>query len=252
MKEPIKIHCSSLSKLTTEPKSKADKDAGELSETAKNHLIEVYAYNEYGFKKDISNKYTEKGNACEPEGLQMIAEFTGLDVQKNELDPFENDYFIGTPDAIIPEKKIIFDNKASWDWVTFLSNISDKPQQTLDPIYEAQMQGYLNLLGWDTGYVAYTLIDTPESIRNDLKRQLFYKSNGKYLTEESPAFLREWQEKEKNLIFSNRPLEERILLFKVEKNQEYIEKAQQKVEKSRIFLQKFKENHKNFNKSFKF
>lgn len=241
------IHCSSLSKITTEPKSKADKDSGNLSETAKSHLIEVYALNRYNFKKDISNKYTEKGNYCEPEGLEMISQFTGLDVQKNEL-TFQNEYLIGTPDSLIINKKIIFDNKASWDWLTFLSNICGE----LDNTYWCQMQGYLDLLQWDTGYIAYTLIDTPEPTRNDLKRQLFYKSNGKYLTEESPAFLMDWEQKERNLIFSNSPLEERILLFEVKKDEEYIEKARQKVIKSRIFLEEFNFKHKNFNKKFVF
>lgn len=241
------IHCSSLSKITTEPKSKADRDAGNLSETAKSHLIEVYALNKYNFKKDISNKYTEKGNYCEPEGLEMISQFTGLQVDKNEL-TFENEYLIGTPDSLVIDRQIIFDNKSSWDWLTFLSNIDGE----LDNTYYCQMQGYLDLLQWDTGYIAYTLIDTPESIRNDLKRQLFYKSNGKYLTEESPAFLREWEQKESNLIFSNRPLEERILLFEVKKDEEYLEKARKKVEKSRIFLQEFNEKHKNFNNNYKF
>jgi hypothetical protein len=37
------IHCSSIGKLLTEPQLKADKEAGELSKTAKTHLIEVYA-----------------------------------------------------------------------------------------------------------------------------------------------------------------------------------------------------------------
>ena len=44
------IHCSSIGKLLTEPVSKADKESGELSKTAKTHLIEVYANKKYGFK----------------------------------------------------------------------------------------------------------------------------------------------------------------------------------------------------------
>jgi len=241
------IHCSSLSKITTEPRNKADKDAGELSETAKTHLIEIYALEKYNFKKDISNKYTEKGNICEPEGLELIGDHTGLPIEKNE-EVFFNDYFVGTPDAILPDHRLIFDNKCSFDWVTFLSNIDGE----LDNTYYCQMQGYLELLKMDTGYIAYTLIDTPESIRNDLKRQLFYKSNGKYLTEESPAFLREWEAKERNLIFSNYSSDQRILLFEVKKNEEYLEKARKKVEKCRNFLQEFHDKHKNFNNSFKF
>jgi hypothetical protein len=240
------IHCSSLSKITTDPRNKSDKDAGNLSETAKSHLIELYALNKYNFKKDISNKYTDKGNYCEPEGLEMISQFTGLNVEKNELDPFENEYFIGTPDSIVISRKIIFDNKASFDWFTFLSNIDGE----LDNTYWCQMNGYLDLLGWNTGYIAYTLIDTPEFIRNAEKYALLRKMD--VISEDNPDFIRAWQKKEAQMIYSNTPLEERILLFEVKKDEEYLEKARQKVIKSRIFLQNFSEKHKNFNKSFNF
>lgn len=239
------IHCSSLSKITTEPRNKADKDAGNLSETAKSHLIEVYALNKYNFKKDISNKYTEKGNYCEPEGLEMISQFTGLQVDKNEL-TFENEYFIGTPDSLVIDRQIIFDDKNSFDWLTLLSNIDGE----LDNTYWSQMNGYLDLLNWNTGYIAYTLIDTPEFIRNAEKYALLRKMD--VISEDSPVFQREWSKKEANMIYSQHPLEERILLFEVKRDDEYLEKAYKKVEKSRIFLQEFNEKHKNFNQSFKF
>ena len=240
------IHCSSLSKITTNPRSKEAIATGELSETAKSHLIEVYAQNKYNFKKDISNKYTEKGNFCEPEGLEMISQFTGLQVDKNELDSFENDYFIGTPDSIVIDKQIIFDNKASYDWLTFLSNIDGE----LNPQYENQMQGYLDLLGWNTGYIAYTLVDTPEFIRNAEKYALLRKMD--VISEDSVLFRSEWAKKEANLIYSNTDYKERILLFQVNKNEEYIQKAYKKVEKSREFLNSFAEKHTNFNNNFKF
>ena len=241
--DKIKIHCSSLSKITTEPRNKADKDAGNLSETAKSHLIEVYALLMYNFKKDISNKYTEKGNFCEPEGLSMIAQKTGLEIEKNDQ-TFENDYFIGTPDALVIPKRLIFDNKASFDWCTFLANVSDE----LDNTYESQMNGYLDLLGWNIGYIAYTLIDTPEFIRNAEKYALLRKMD--VISEDSPDFQRSWAKKEANLIYSNTDYKERILLFQVNKNEEYIQKAYKKVEKSREFLQEFNIKHKNFNKNF--
>lgn len=239
------IHCSSLSKITTEPRNKADKDAGELSETAKTHLIEIYALEKYNFKKDISNKYTEKGNFCEPEGLSMIAHQTGLPIEKNE-ETFFNEYFVGTPDALVYDKQLIFDNKSSYDWCTFLSNIGSE----LDPIYEAQANGYLDLLNWNTAYIGYTLIDTPEFIRNAEKYALLRKLD--VVTEESKLFIDAWEKKERSMIFSNTPVEARILLFEVKKDEEYLEKARKKVEKSRTFLQEFSDKHKNFNNSFKF
>ena len=41
-------------------------------------------------------------------------------------------------------------------------------------------------------------------------------------------------------------------ISEVKKDEEYIEKARQKVEKSRLFLQDFSKKHKNHNNNFKF
>lgn len=236
----IKIHCSSLGKLLTEPKSKADKENGELSATAKSHLIEVYARELYDFKKELNNKYITKGNEVEEEGINELSLHLRYPMDKNE-ETFIGDYFVGTPDVIT--RNMVFDVKSSYDWITFLSNIPSE----LDPMYVAQVNGYLDLLGYDTGYIAYILLDTPESIRN--KEKFYLLSSMDVISEESPSFVKAWEEKEKNMIFSSHPIEERILLFEVKKDQELLEKAKQKVVKARKFLEEFYYTHKSFNKS---
>jgi hypothetical protein len=233
------IHCSSIGKLLTEPQLKADKEAGELSKTAKTHLIETYAYMKYGFKKEIDNKYTDKGNTVEPEAIHMLSLTIGKPFEKNTK-TFSNDFFVGTPDVI--DDTIVFDTKSSWDWITFLSKIPDK----LDSEYEAQVNGYMDLLELEKACVAYCLIDTPEHLRQSAKYALLRKMN--VISEESPEFIKEWNEKEANMIFSNAPLEERVLLFPVYRNQELIDKAKAKVLKARTFLQELEYKHLNFNK----
>lgn len=104
----------------------------------------------------------------------------------------------------------------------------------------------MDLLGLEKACVAYCLIDTPEHIRNSAKFSLLRKMN--VVSEESPEFIKEWNEKEKNMIFSNAPLEERILLFTVYRNEELIDKAKAKVLKARTFLQELEYKHLNFNK----
>jgi hypothetical protein len=236
----IRIHCSSLSKLMTEPKAKADKDAGNLSVTAKTHLIEVYARELFDFEKQLDNKYIRKGNSVEEEAINELSLMIRRPLEKNENN-FINNFITGTPDVIYGG--LCFDVKSSYDWLTFLSNISGE----LDPAYEAQMQGYLNLLGIKKGYIVYVLLDTPAEELEKQKYYLFTKGN--YISEESPEFLRLWAEKEKNLIFSNHPIEERVLFFPVEADPEFIKAAEQKVIKARKFLQEFYETHKNFNES---
>lgn len=241
----ILIHCSSLSKITTEPRSKADKDAGLLSETAKSHLIEVYTENQYDYRRDNVNKYTNKGNVQELKAILELSKFTGLLMEKNEATIY-NEYFVGTPDIILPDLKIIFDTKCCYDWITLLDNVQDGlPEEN-----KRQIDGYLDILGWDTGYVAKILLDHPQEDIDREKYRLF--TSGNYISEESPDFLRKWAEKEKQFRFETAPLSERILLFEVKKDEEYLEKARQKVIKSRIFMQEFSEKHKKFNNSFKF
>ena len=238
--DEILIHCSSLGKLLTNPKSKADIEQNNLSATAKTHLIEVYAKELYDFRKELNNKYIAKGNEVEQDGIDTLSLQLRYPMEKNE-EIFGNDFFVGTPDVIT--QNMVFDVKSSYDWITFLSNIPSE----LDPMYVSQVNGYLDLLGYDTGYIAYVLLDTPESIRN--KEKFYLLSSMDVISEESPAFVKAWEEKEKNMIFSHHPIEERILLFEVKKDQELLERAKQKVIKARRFLEEFYYAHQNFNKS---
>jgi len=238
--DQIKIHCSSLGKILTNPKSKADIEANNLSATAKSHLIEVYARELYDFRKELNNKFVIKGNEVEQEGIDTLSLYLRLPMEKNE-EVFSSQYLVGTPDIVT--NNLVIDLKSSYDWITLLSNIPSE----LDPMYVAQVNGYLDLLGYDTGYIAYVLLDTPESIRN--KEKFYLLSSMDVISEESPAFVKAWEEKEKNMIFSNHPIEERILLFEVKKDQELLEKAKQKVIKARQFLEEFYYTHKSFNQS---
>lgn len=234
------IHCSSIGKLLTEPKAKADKEAGELSATAKTHLIEVYARERYDFQKELDNKYIRKGNTVEQEAIDELSLQIRMPLEKNE-ETFRNEFFVGTPDVFT--ETMLFDVKSSYDWLTFLANIPSE----LDPMYEAQLNGYMDLLGISKGYIVYVLLDTPFEEIEKQKYYLFTK--GSYISEESPEFLKLWAEKEKNFIFSNHPIEERILFFEVNRNQDLIDKAKAKVIKAREFLEDFHKKHKSFNEN---
>jgi hypothetical protein len=238
--ETILIHCSSLSKLMTEPQKKIDKEAGNLSATAKGHLIEVYAEQLFDFKKELDNKYIRKGNEMEGEAIEQLGMTLKLPLEKNQQ-TFSNEYFIGTPD--IDFKPICLDTKCSYDWLSFLKNIDGD----LDDTYEAQMQGYLDLLGYTKGYIAYLLLDTPIDQIQFEHSKLLRSMN--VISEESPEFIKAWEEKEKSLIFSNQPIEDRILLFEVNYDADFISNAKNKVEKAREFLESFWKKHKSFNQN---
>ena len=236
----LKIRCSSIGVLMTNPQNKAEKEAGELSKSCKSHLIKVYAKELYDFEEEIDNRYVKKGLAVEDEAISELSMILKRPLEKNE-ERFYSEYFTGIPDIIYGGQ--VYDVKNSLSWTTFLANVPNP----LDSDYYAQMQGYLSLLGYPKGYIVYLLLDTPPE---ELEKQKYYLFNkGSYISEESPEFLKLWAEKEKNLIFSNHPIEERVLFFPVEADPEFIKAAEQKVIKARQFLQEFYETHKRFNES---
>src|ERR1700761_4108293 len=131
-----KLHCSSIGILMTDPQTKKEKEAGELSQTAKSYLKEVYGEFKYGRRYDFRSRYTDKGVLAEQECITMLSRLDKEFYQKNEEER-ESEYLIGTPDiykgeSIMKAKKII-DNKASWQLRHFLAVIG-KP---LDAGYKA-------------------------------------------------------------------------------------------------------------------
>ena len=243
----VLIHASSISKLFTEPKEKAAKDAGELSATAKTHLIETYIKVKYNRRKEIETKQMAKGKKAELDSLMLLSKTLGYFFDKNE-ESIQNDYIIGTPDTFIGESldnlEAIIDVKTSWDIFTFLNNLDGK----LNTDYYYQLQAYMWLCNAEQGYVAFCLVDMPEDMINDEKQRLLYKTMA--ISDESPEFKEQWSKKLPQLTYSDIPESERILIFPVEKDPTFPEKCTQKVEKARSFLKEIENSHLNFNKPF--
>jgi hypothetical protein len=239
------IHASSLGKLFTEPVKKEDKEAGNLSATAKTHLIEVYIREKYNRKKDIETKQMTKGKKAEDDNLLLLSEHLGEYLEKNE-EYIQNNYIVGTPDAFIGEDldhaDIIYDVKSSYDIFTFLANI----EGSLNKDYYYQLQSYMWLTGAEEGFVAYCLVDLPFEQLEAEKQYLMRKVGA--ISEENQDFKDAWKKKESLFLYNDIPESERILLFNVEKDPTFPEKCQQKVEKARIFLNELENKHLTFNK----
>jgi len=238
------IHASSLGKLFTEPVKKEDKEAGNLSATAKTHLIEVYIREKYGRKKDIETKQMSKGKLAEDDSLLLLSEYLGEYLEKNE-GIISNNYIVGTPDAYVglslEEADVIYDVKSSYDVFTFLANV----EGNLNKDYYYQLQAYMWLTGAIEGYVAYCLVDLPFEQLEAEKQYIMRKIGA--ISEESQDFKDAWKKKESLFLYNDIPESERILLFKVEKDQSFPEKCQQKIEKAREFLTLLEQKHINFN-----
>jgi hypothetical protein len=238
---------SAIGNLLTEPQSKAAKEAGELSETTKTYLISRYIELKYGRRTEIKSKYLERGKGSEDDSVTMLSQFEGEIFDKNE-EPFANEWITGTPDLFRRDENgaitEVLDIKTCWSLETMLSNLN-KP---LNPLYEAQMQSYLALTHAKTAWVCYCLPDFDLGFIEAEKIKLF--NQGGYISELSPQYLKECLILERQYIFGDIPLSEKIIKFKVDRNEDFIQKIYRKVEKSRIYLQELEEKHSLFNNQY--
>lgn len=236
------IRSSSVGYLMTEPVTKADKEAGLLSKTAKSHLIEIYIREKYGRRKDVQTKQMRKGVEVEDDAIELLAQSLGRPLSKN-TERFYNDFITGHPDVLdLTEAGLkVWDVKSSYDLFTFLGNIPDK----LNSQYYWQLQSYMWLTGATESCIAYCLINTPFGIIEQEKKSLLYKMN--VISEESPEYVLEAAKLELNMMFDDIDQKEKLLLFPVHRNDDDIELIKEKVAKARVFLESIEETHLNFN-----
>ncbi len=152
MKE-FKISPSQCGKIMTNARKK-----GELSKTTITYVDEWIKEQIYGRRKQLDNKYLDKGNDVENESIQYISEHLNIKgINKNEK-TFANDFMVGTPDVITTDT--VIDMKNSWDCFTF--PLLEKEVPNKDYFY--RLQCYMALTGKKKAKLIYTLMNTPEDL----------------------------------------------------------------------------------------
>jgi hypothetical protein len=208
----------------TDPRSKTEI----LGETTKTHLIDVYVSNKYGRNTDINTKYTNKGMMVEEDSLTLYSRHKKTFYKKNEQH-MSNEFIKGTPDIIHGDT--IIDVKSSWDIFTFHRTKAKK----LKPMYYWQLQGYMGLTGKSKAVLAYCLIDTPELLINDEKRKLMWKMNAG--TDQNEDYEAACQELDKLMIYSDIPMEEKIIEISFQRNDEDINRLYERIKECRKYIE---------------
>jgi len=218
----MKIRCSALGKILTEPRSKSEV----LSQTAKSYIEELVLEDVYGIRKDFTSRYTDKGNMVEDESIQLAADVLDLEfIVKNE-EYFENEFIKGTPDVVT--SKFVLDVKSSYSANTFPFFQSEIPNK--DYLY--QLQGYMWLTGVDNAILAYCLTNTPDVILNDEVRRLIWKLDTDPQFTDMDSLEKESYAWEEVLAVHNIDRIEkknRVKAFLIEKDEAIIEKIKEKV-----------------------
>lgn len=150
----IKIRCSSLSKIMTEPKAKTET----LSVGAKTYIEELAKEFVYGFKKVVSSKEMEKGTLVEPHSIELINDVFFTSYTKN-TERRENEWLTGECDIYVPNTKII-DVKSPWSLATFPATVFAGQ----DKDYEWQLRGYMFLWDCDHAEINYCMVNTPDEL----------------------------------------------------------------------------------------
>jgi hypothetical protein len=226
----IKVRCSSIGDLMTDPKAIKDKEAGVLSETSQKLMLDMYAFYIYGRKKMVQTNPMKKGVLVEDNSIMLLSVIDGLIYEKNQV-RFENDFVTGSPD-IITDTKII-DIKSSYDLSTFLNNYISGVKKA----YWWQLQGYMWLTGKREAEIAYVLSDMPESM---LQQELYYLlKKMDVISEESPEYIKAAEQLAKNLTFGDIPVSEKVLKQKIVYDSEAVSLIEERVINLRTRLTEF-------------
>lgn len=247
---------SSFSKLLVEPKLKIDKEAGKFGQTTQTYLREVFREIKYKRRKEFESKYTDRGKVGEQSGITLVSRLTKEFYKKNNI-RLNNHFCTGEPDMFVGNDikncKIGGDVKCSWSLFTFPFK-DDK----LDVNYEWQNKVYMYLTGAKEWYTHYCLVNAPDTLILNEKKGVWYKLDCPE-DEEHPLYA-EYIEKcieiEKNMVFDmvqfkkdhpyfnfdckdwkyDIPMNERVISFKVERNEDDIKRIAEVVTKARIYL----------------
>ena len=172
MQSKLLIRASQLGLLMTEPKTKADKDAGMLSETAKTMVESIWLNNKYGYKENVVTDEMMKGLLCEQDSMALVQKVLGGEFRLKNTERKENDYVIGCADIVLKKEDIIEDIKSSYNLRTFFE--ADFKQGNA---YWWQGQAYMWLWGKTNYRLIYCLVPTPDEYIVEQKKRFYYKFN---------------------------------------------------------------------------
>ena len=169
----FKMRCSCLYYLFTEPKLKKDKEAGNLSETAKKFLYEVYLEEKYGIvEQDVETPEIRKGKMVEDKIVDILSMVDDEPYEKN-MEQKENEWISGEADIV---NAGIDEIKAPWSMATLIPHLrSDIPD-----IYFYQNQGYQYLWGKWKGRINWVVVDCPAGIIHR-RTETFILSKWRYM-----------------------------------------------------------------------
>lgn len=194
----------------------------------------------YGRRKEMSNKYTDKGNFNELDALDLVSRYFKVDLTPFYTTEYKsNDYSEGTCDINHPSIGII-DIKNSWDLSTFPMFEDVIP----DEKYINQANTYQDLYkNYNKAHIAYVLTDCPLHI---LEQELRWLETDDEKQRKSNTLIytsKGWFEAKENFFPNAEPFEfieiprkNRIKVFSFDWNPKIVENRKKRVEEIRNYI----------------
>lgn len=219
------FRCHSAGALLTDPKLKSDKDAGNLSETAKTLIESMWLHNAYGYREIITTEAMTKGLRLEQDSMALAQTVLGGSFRSKNRETFKNDYLIGVPDVLTDE--YVDDHKTCFNLRTFFEAEPSKMNIT-------QLQGYMALTGRLKARCIFTLIpNTDDAIIKECER-IAWQYGRDY---ENADYIAHCQQiKANNDCIATIPAEQRVKVFEFEYDGTVIEKLYARIEKGREYF----------------
>jgi len=216
--DTYEFRCSALGKIISK--------SGKLTDQNKTYLRELWIGETYKVRKEITSKYFEKGLFEEESGFDLLGQtlYRGKLILKNK-ERKRNGFIHGECDTVI--NATVYDIKNAWDLFTF-----GKADLTHD--YKWQLVGYATLWNVDKAGLFYCLNNTPEHIMIDEEKRLFWQN--KYISIESPDYIKDCEELRAKHNYDSLPLEERFKLWEFDVTEDMKEELQEAVKAARNYL----------------
>jgi hypothetical protein len=196
----------------------------EFGSTAMSYIREVWMRNTFGYDEPLVSNEILKGLMVEDEVIGVMTRRINGGFRTKNDEQFENEYFTGTPDVIIPG--VVEDAKSSWTLRTFIE--TRRP----DPLYYAQGQVYMDLTGCEKFRLCHVLVDTPKELVDEEKKRLYFRFN---CDEENPIYQELIKKVDAMHMISHKiPESDRIKVFEFPINHSYLDDLRLRVKQARV------------------
>lgn len=206
---------SEIYKLFVEPKTKADKEAGNWSETAKGYIKSKAIEQKYGYRENIVNKAMEHGIITEAEAFEKFKSITGQDWSIVSKQFFEISEISGaSPDGVLYDGLDIIsvcDIKCPQPGTFFDLNIDYREGKEIETKYFYQLQMQMLATKCDSAFLCYYLAEQfVDTYTNAIDHD-----------------------------FSHIPLEDRMIILSCQKDQKVHDQILAKIEKAEELKQQY-------------